>query len=87
VLGKPQGVVPLPVQPPNYGSYDWVDPDRTPVDGTSYKTYHSKTVRADVSYLVYLSPDYEAQTAKRYPVLYDLPAARRQRAEPRSCGA
>ena len=57
-----------------YGSMDWVEPDKTPVEGTTYKTFHSKTIEADVNYLIYLPPDYE-QTTQRYPVLYDLPAS------------
>ena len=65
---------PRPQLPPNYGSYDWVDPDHVPLEGTLYKTFHSKTINADVSYLVYLPPDYE-QSSERYPVLYDLPAS------------
>ena len=63
-----------PALPANYGSYDWVDPDRVPLEGTLYKTFHSKTINGDVSYLVYLPPNYE-QSSERYPVLYDLPAS------------
>src|SRR5437660_324609 len=65
----------LVAQPQNYGSYDWVDPDKTPAPDTAYKTFHSATINGDVSYLIYLPPDYERQTSMRYPVLYDLPAS------------
>jgi len=58
-----------------YGSMDWVDPDRTAPGGTAYKTFRSRTINAEVSYLVYLPPDYEQQKTARYPVLYDLPAS------------
>jgi endo-1,4-beta-xylanase len=61
--------------PPNYGSYDWVDPDKAPAPETAYKTFHSNTINGDVSYLIYLPPDYDRQTGMRYPVLYDLPAS------------
>src|SRR5436190_3825853 len=61
--------------PSNYGSYDWMDPDKTPAPDTAYKTFHSNTIKGDVSYLIYLPPDYERQTSTRYPVLYDLPAS------------
>src|SRR5438552_9566965 len=60
---------------PNYGSYDWVDPDKVPAENTAYKTFQSNTIHGDVSYLIYLPPDYEGQTGTRYPVLYDLPAS------------
>ena len=58
-----------------YGSLDWVDPDRTTPEGTSYKTFHSKTIDADVSYLVYLPPEYDKEPTTRYPVLYCLHAS------------
>jgi endo-1,4-beta-xylanase len=58
-----------------YGSMDWVDPDRTEPESTSYKTFRSETINGEVSYLVYLPPDYEQQTSARYPVLYYLPAS------------
>jgi len=37
-----------------------------------YKTFESKTAGEKVSYLVYLPPDYETATPKRYPVVYWL---------------
>jgi hypothetical protein len=40
-----------------------------------YKTFHSKTIHGDVSYMVYLPSDYEQQPSKRYLVLYDLHAS------------
>jgi endo-1,4-beta-xylanase len=45
-----------------------------PVQGSNlhYRTFDSKTAREKVSYLVYLPPDYDAQTARRYPVVYWL---------------
>jgi S-formylglutathione hydrolase FrmB len=61
--------------PSSYGSMEWVDPDTTPPEGMLYKTFHSKTINGDVSYLIYLPPDYDKQTSVRYPVVYDLPAS------------
>jgi enterochelin esterase-like enzyme/dienelactone hydrolase len=58
-----------------YGALDWVDPDRTAPPGTAYKTFHSKTIGADVSYLVYLPPRYDNDPTARYPVLYCLHAS------------
>jgi len=53
---------------------EWVDPDRTAPAGTLYKTFHSRTIDGDVSYLVYLPPDYEQNKTERHPVIYFLPA-------------
>src|SRR5579883_2524426 len=68
-------LLPVALLAQNYGSYDWVDPDKTPPPDTAYKTFRSATIKGDVSYLIYLPPDYEKQTSTRYPVLYDLPAS------------
>src|SRR5262249_20270493 len=40
-----------------------------------YKTFHSRTIGADVSYLVYVPPGYETDQTARYPVLYWLHAS------------
>ena len=50
----------------------WVDPDRTAPSGTTYRTFKSNTIGEDVSYLIYLPPDYEAARSARYPVIYYL---------------
>jgi endo-1,4-beta-xylanase len=50
----------------------WVEPDKTEPAGTTYTTFHSQTVNGEVSYLLYLPPDYEKEQPKRYPVLYWL---------------
>src|SRR4051812_42504026 len=55
-----------------YGPLAWVDPNRAEPAGTHYKTFHSRTINADVSYLVYLPPDYDEQKSMRYPVVYFL---------------
>jgi enterochelin esterase-like enzyme len=49
----------------------WLMP---PVQGPNlhYKTFDSKTAKEKVSYLLYLPPGYEKETAKRYPVVYWL---------------
>jgi endo-1,4-beta-xylanase len=62
-------------QPANYGAYEWVDSDRTAPELTQFKTFQSKTIKGEVSYLVYLPPGYEQQKDTRYPVLYVLPAS------------
>jgi endo-1,4-beta-xylanase len=58
-----------------YGTMNWVDPDKSEPAGTEYRTFHSKTIDGDVSYLIYLPPDYEGHTDTRYPVLYELHAS------------
>ena len=50
----------------------WVDPVKDEPSGTHYKTFHSAIIDAEVSYLVWLPPDYEASPGKRYPVIYWL---------------
>lgn len=50
----------------------WVDPDKTEPAGASYRTFHSKTIAQDVSYLIYLPADYQAAPQKRFPVVYWL---------------
>lgn len=50
----------------------WVDPDRTAPSGTIYRTFKSNTIGQEVSYLIYLPPDYETAKSARYPVIYYL---------------
>jgi endo-1,4-beta-xylanase len=54
------------------GPMDWVDPERTTAPGTQYRTFKSETVKGDVSYVIYLPPDYDSQGSTRYPVIYFL---------------
>jgi endo-1,4-beta-xylanase len=70
-----EGAAPKPPINYGYGSMDWVDPDRGEPAGTKYKTFHSATIKGDVSYLVYLPPDYDQHPEIRYPVLYELHAS------------
>ncbi len=50
----------------------WADPDKSEPEGTKYRTFHSKTIKGDVSYLIYLPPGYETDRSRRYPVVYWL---------------
>src|SRR5579872_2237934 len=62
----------------SYGTPDalkWVDPDHSDLGDLKFKTFHSATIQADVSYMIYLPPDYEQDKDTRYPVLYQLPAS------------
>jgi enterochelin esterase-like enzyme len=50
---------------------EWLDPDRGAPNSTQYKTFQSKVLGREVSYLVYLPPGYENEK-QRYPVIYWL---------------
>jgi enterochelin esterase-like enzyme len=50
----------------------WLDPDRNEPAGTHYRTFKSELVAGEVSYLVYLPPDYDKNSTQRYPVVYWL---------------
>ena len=61
----------------SYGTEDalkWVDPGHSDLGDLKFKTFHSATINADVSYMIYLPPDYEKEKTL-YPVLYQLPAS------------
>src|SRR5579863_6171935 len=61
-----------------YGTEDalkWVDPDHSDLGDLKFKTFHSNTIDGDVSYMIYLPPDYAQDPSTRYPVLYQLPAS------------
>lgn len=49
--------------------------DKSEPAGTKYRTYFSKTIQKECSYLIYLPPEYEQDKEKRYPVVYWLPGA------------
>ena len=50
----------------------WLDPNRSEPAGLHYRTFKSHLAGSEVSYLVYLPPDYETSTTRRYPVVYWL---------------
>jgi endo-1,4-beta-xylanase len=50
----------------------WLDPDKSEPQGTKYCTFLSEAAGQKVSYQLYLPPGYEADTDKRYPVVYWL---------------
>jgi S-formylglutathione hydrolase FrmB len=51
---------------------NWLDPVKDEPKGTYYKSFFSPTIQGDVSYLVYLPPDYETTKSRGYPVVYWL---------------
>jgi endo-1,4-beta-xylanase len=55
----------------------WVNPPApgTLPPGVSHKTYFSRSMGHAVGYCIYLPPGYETETARRYPVIYDLHGA------------
>jgi len=50
----------------------WLDPDRGEPAGTHYRTFPSTLAGGEVSYLIYLPPDYQTAPQRRYPVVYWL---------------
>jgi endo-1,4-beta-xylanase len=50
----------------------WLLPKGSEPKGTHYATFKSRLVGSEVSYLIYLPPDYETNTSRRYPVVYWL---------------
>ncbi|HTM50838.1 MAG TPA: alpha/beta hydrolase-fold protein [Bryobacteraceae bacterium] len=50
----------------------WLDPDKSEPAGTKYASFSSKLAGSEVSYLLYLPPDYATTTSRRYPVVYWL---------------
>jgi endo-1,4-beta-xylanase len=50
----------------------WIEPDKSEPAGTRYQTFASKLAKSEVSYLIYLPPDYETAKSRRYPVVYWL---------------
>src|SRR5262245_55950831 len=43
--------------------------------GVTHRTFFSKALHGDVGYCIYLPPGYEAETSRRYPVIYNLHGA------------
>lgn len=57
------------------GEMNWVDTDRSDAGDLKFKIFHSATINGDVSYMIWLPPDYDKDEVARYPVLYELPAS------------
>jgi endo-1,4-beta-xylanase len=51
---------------------NWADPNHAEPAHTHYRTFKSQLAGSDVSYLIYLPPDYETASSRRYPVIYWL---------------
>jgi endo-1,4-beta-xylanase len=51
---------------------EWIESNHAAPNGTQYKTFASKVLGHEVSYLIALPADYEKDPAKRYPVIYWL---------------
>jgi enterochelin esterase-like enzyme len=54
----------------------WVNEPKSPLPaGMTHHKYFSKSMNHDVGYCIYLPPDYDKDTSKRYPVIYNLHGA------------
>ncbi len=58
-------------QPKGDEKPQWVRPP-IKADNLHHKTFASSTLKGEVSYLIYLPPEYEKTKDRRYPVLYWL---------------
>jgi endo-1,4-beta-xylanase len=67
----PAGPGPKPMNRRPMPKAEWAEPDHGAPNGTQYKTFPSKVLGRDVSYLIRLPPGYE-QEQNRYPVIYWL---------------
>jgi enterochelin esterase-like enzyme len=59
-------------QTPAQPLQSWADPNHSEPAGTHYRTFQSQLAASEVSYLIYLPPDYETNPSRRYPVVYWL---------------
>jgi endo-1,4-beta-xylanase len=50
----------------------WVATDTSDANGAKYRTFVSKTLGGEVSYHIYLPPQYDDQPSQRFPVIYWL---------------
>jgi len=69
---QPAASVPAPKEATRRRDGAWTDPNKAEPAGTKYRTFHSQTIHAEVSYLIYLPPDYETAKDTRYPLVYWL---------------
>jgi len=68
---RAQTAPPQPGKSREMAKPEWVDSNHTAANGTQFKTFQSKVLGHEVSYLISLPPDYDKDT-KRYPVIYWL---------------
>src|SRR4051812_35069155 len=50
----------------------WVSPDTSDASGAKYHTFVSKSAGGEVSYHIFLPPQYDEQPMRRFPVIYWL---------------
>ncbi|MSU50654.1 MAG: hypothetical protein EXS37_16470 [Opitutus sp.] len=65
-------VLPIAAAPAGPKAAYWADPDKSESADTRYQTFASQLAGTEVSYRIYLPPDYETAAARRYPVVYWL---------------
>jgi len=51
---------------------NWNNAPKNPPAGVEHKTFTSASMKTEVGYNIYLPPDYAANAARRYPVIYYL---------------
>jgi endo-1,4-beta-xylanase len=50
----------------------WVEPNQSDAGGAKFHTFASQSIGGEVSYHIYLPPQYEQEPARRFPVIYWL---------------
>jgi enterochelin esterase-like enzyme len=55
-----------------YPEPHWVDPNDSDASSAKFRKFASKTIGEEVSYHIYLPPQYEEQPSRRFPVIYWL---------------
>jgi len=55
-----------------YPEPKWVDPNESDANGAKFHKFASQTIGGDVSYHIALPPQYDAEPARRFPVIYWL---------------
>ena len=61
-----------PYDASKHPSRPWLDPQPQPAPPATRRTYTASTITQQTDYLLYLPPDYEKDTTRRYPVIYWL---------------
>jgi len=60
------------VKKKTYPEPQWLDPNQSDANGAKYQKFASSAAGSDVSYHIWLPPQYDKQTSDRFPVIYWL---------------
>ncbi|MCA8993614.1 MAG: hypothetical protein KDA88_16620 [Planctomycetaceae bacterium] len=74
-LVAPEGYKEAHLREGNPPAAVWVNPQPAGVElpeGVSHQTFHSDAIGEDIGFCVYLPPNYDQESDRRYPVIYTL---------------